>query len=166
MPALCSLRADVERLAFSVIWEMTPDAQPLSTTFTKSIIRSRAALTYEAAQNRIDGPDDGDEVTAALRLLMCVAKILRRQRCASSLQTSLSGQVARLFESLSELCYAGARFNTPRDRVDSQDGPSSKSCVRTCHQLRPRGCTCRHWRAHCGRCLCQRVGTMFACWKG
>ncbi len=36
---ICSLRANVERLAFSVIWEMTPDARILSTRFTKSIIR-------------------------------------------------------------------------------------------------------------------------------
>jgi exosome complex exonuclease DIS3/RRP44 len=36
---ICSLRANVERLAFSVIWEMTPDARVLSTRFTKSVIK-------------------------------------------------------------------------------------------------------------------------------
>ena len=40
----------MERLAFSVLWEMTPDADIVSATFTKSIIRSSAALTYQAAQ--------------------------------------------------------------------------------------------------------------------
>ena len=36
---ICSLRADVDRLAFSVIWEMTPDVQPVNVRFTKSVIR-------------------------------------------------------------------------------------------------------------------------------
>ena len=79
--SICSLRADVERLAFSVLWELDQDAQPVSVRFTKSIIRSRAALTYEAAQNRIDGRDT-DDVTTGLRLLMKIAKILRQRRCA------------------------------------------------------------------------------------
>lgn len=30
---ICSLRADVERLAFSVLWEMTDDARIISTRF-------------------------------------------------------------------------------------------------------------------------------------
>ena len=71
----------MERLAFSVIWELDTQANQLSVRFTKSIIRSRAALTYEQAQHRIDGHDT-DDVTTGLRLLMKVAKILRQRRCA------------------------------------------------------------------------------------
>ncbi len=41
---ICSLRAGGERLAFSVIWELTPDAQPVAVRFTKSVIR-RAGRT-------------------------------------------------------------------------------------------------------------------------
>lgn len=51
---LCSLKPYVERLAFSVIWEMTTDAEIVNTFFTKSVIRSKAAFTYAEAQNRID----------------------------------------------------------------------------------------------------------------
>lgn len=51
---LCSLRSNVERLAFSCIWEITPDATPVRYEFTKSVIASKASLTYEEAQNRID----------------------------------------------------------------------------------------------------------------
>lgn len=40
-------RGGVERLAFSVLWEMNSDAEILSTRFTKSVIRSSAALTYQ-----------------------------------------------------------------------------------------------------------------------
>jgi RNB domain len=79
--ASCSLRADVERLAFSVIWEVTPEVQPVRVEYTKSIIRSRAALTYEQAQVRIDDAAQTDEVTTSLRLLMKVAKVGRKRRC-------------------------------------------------------------------------------------
>lgn len=51
---LCSLKPYVERYAFSVIWEMTPDAKIVNTTFTKSVIKSREAFAYKAAQMRID----------------------------------------------------------------------------------------------------------------
>lgn len=39
---ICSLRAGVERLAFSVLWEVTPDAVPVNVRFTKSVIRCGA----------------------------------------------------------------------------------------------------------------------------
>ncbi|THG20453.1 hypothetical protein TEA_027532 [Camellia sinensis var. sinensis] len=51
---ICALRADVERLAFSVIWEMTPEAEIISTRFTKSVIKSCATLSYVEAQARMD----------------------------------------------------------------------------------------------------------------
>jgi len=51
---LCSLRSNVDRLAFSCIWELTPNAEIVNVYFTKSVIRSKASLTYEEAQNRND----------------------------------------------------------------------------------------------------------------
>ena len=36
---ICSLRADVERLAFSVLWEITEDARVIGVRFTKSVIK-------------------------------------------------------------------------------------------------------------------------------
>jgi len=51
---LCSLIPYVDRFAFSVIWELTPDAQIVNVNFTKSAIRSREAFSYEQAQIRID----------------------------------------------------------------------------------------------------------------
>lgn len=53
---LCSLRENVDRLAFSVIWTLTCDADIIDVKFHKSLIRSSAALTYEQAQNKIDDP--------------------------------------------------------------------------------------------------------------
>ncbi len=77
---ICSLRANVERLAFSVLWEITEDAQVLSTSFTKSVIRSRAALTYAEAQTRIDDERMQDELTCNLRAMLSIAKLLRKAR--------------------------------------------------------------------------------------
>ena len=36
---ICSLRGDVERLAFSVLWEMDEHANAVSVRFTKSVIK-------------------------------------------------------------------------------------------------------------------------------
>lgn len=79
---ICSLRANVERLAFSVIWEITDRAEILSTTFTKSVIKSRAALTYGEAQARIDDNRMQDEITCNLRIMNSIAKQLRKARMA------------------------------------------------------------------------------------
>ena len=47
---LCSLVADVDRCAFSVIWEIDSETfMPVSTKFSKSIIRSRWAGNYYKA---------------------------------------------------------------------------------------------------------------------
>ena len=77
---ICSLRAGVERLTFSVMWEMTEQGEVVSTRFTKGIIRSRAALTYAEAQSRIDDARLTDEITENLRVLNKIAKILRKKR--------------------------------------------------------------------------------------
>ena len=51
---ICSLRAGVERLAFSVLWEMSAQAETVAVRFTKTVIRSHAALSYGEAQARMD----------------------------------------------------------------------------------------------------------------
>ena len=48
--------------------------------FTKSVIKSRAALTYAEAQTRIDDTRLTDDVSAGLRELNRIARILRRRR--------------------------------------------------------------------------------------
>ncbi|KAF9081868.1 hypothetical protein BGX23_000361 [Mortierella sp. AD031] len=50
---LCSLNPNVDRLAFSVFWKMTEDGHVLSTSFSKSVIRSCAQLSYDDAQKVI-----------------------------------------------------------------------------------------------------------------
>lgn len=78
---LCSLRGGVERFAFSCVWEVNPDtAEFLSTKFCKSIIKSKKAMTYEEAQNRIDDDQDQSDLTLSLRRLMKVSKIIKDNR--------------------------------------------------------------------------------------
>ncbi|KAJ5089506.1 Exosome complex exonuclease dis3 [Penicillium argentinense] len=77
---LCSLKPYVERYAFSVIWEVTPNAEIVSSDFTKSVIRSREAFSYERAQKRIDDPSQTDELTESMRNLLRFSKILRQKR--------------------------------------------------------------------------------------
>ena len=90
---LCSLRGGEERFAFSVLWEMNRDADIVSTRFKKSVIRSRAALTYAEAQMRIDDPKQSDAVTVSLRHLNRLAKILKQGRIEKGALTLASPEV-------------------------------------------------------------------------
>uniref|UniRef100_A0A8C5LTN5 Exosome complex exonuclease RRP44 n=1 Tax=Leptobrachium leishanense TaxID=445787 RepID=A0A8C5LTN5_9ANUR len=90
---LCSLRSEVDRLAFSCIWEINQDAQIINTKFTKSVINSKASLTYAEAQMRIDSPTMNDEITKSLRLLNKLAKILKRRRIDNGALTLSSPEV-------------------------------------------------------------------------
>ncbi|XP_028776737.1 exosome complex exonuclease RRP44 homolog A [Neltuma alba] len=90
---ICSLRADVERLAFSVIWEMTPEADIISSKFTKSVIRSSAALSYVEAQARMDDSRLVDPLTTDLRNMNGLAKKMRLRRIERGALTLASAEV-------------------------------------------------------------------------
>lgn len=77
---LCSLRGNEERFAFSCIWEMDNDANVVNTRFCKSVIRSRAALTYDEAQLKIDDVHQQDSIAKSLRNLNSLAKKLKKRR--------------------------------------------------------------------------------------
>uniref|UniRef100_A0A8V0X405 DIS3 homolog, exosome endoribonuclease and 3'-5' exoribonuclease n=1 Tax=Gallus gallus TaxID=9031 RepID=A0A8V0X405_CHICK len=90
---LCSLRSNVDRLAFSCIWEMNQKAEILKTRFTKSIINSKASLTYAEAQMRIDSAAMNDDITVSLRGLNKLAKILKKKRIDNGALTLSSPEV-------------------------------------------------------------------------
>ncbi|XP_063347449.1 exosome complex exonuclease RRP44 [Pelmatolapia mariae] len=90
---LCSLRSNVDRLAFSCIWEINHKAEILKTRFTKSVINSKASLTYAEAQMRIDDTNKNDDITKSLRGLNKLAKILKRQRIEKGALTLSSLEV-------------------------------------------------------------------------
>ncbi|KAF9088934.1 exosome catalytic subunit dis3 [Mortierella sp. GBA35] len=90
---LCSLRSNVERLAFSCIWELNSSAEIVNVRFTKSVIASKASLTYEEAQNRIDDANMQDEVTSGIRILNMLAKKLKQRRLDMGALTLASPEV-------------------------------------------------------------------------
>nr|ATB19629.1 putative ATRRP44A [Callitropsis funebris] len=90
---ICSLRSDVERMAFSVLWEMTPAAEIVSVRFTKSVIKSCAALSYVEAQARIDDSRMVDPITVDLRNMNSLAKTMRSRRIERGALTLASAEV-------------------------------------------------------------------------
>ena len=92
---LCSLKGNVDRYAFSVLWEVTPDAEIVDVDFKKTIIHSIAALTYQQAQALIDQPeDDGSDIQAgAVKRLASLARKLRAKRIEAGALTLASPEV-------------------------------------------------------------------------
>lgn len=89
---LCSLRANVDRLAFSTIWEVDREANILRTTYTKSIIRSRRAFTYMEAQELMDSKEQ-TPLAKSIRNMNIIAKKLKQKRIEKGALTLASTQV-------------------------------------------------------------------------
>jgi exosome complex exonuclease DIS3/RRP44 len=96
---LCSLKPYVERYAFSVFWEMTPDADIVGSRFTKSVIKSREAFSYEQAQLRIDDASQQDDLTQGIRTLLMLSKKLRQKRMDAGALSLSSPEVKIQMES-------------------------------------------------------------------
>ncbi|XP_043598986.1 DIS3-like exonuclease 2 isoform X2 [Bombus pyrosoma] len=54
---LCSLSPGQDKLAFSVIWEMTQDAKVVKHRFAKTVIRSCCQMSYQHVQKMIENPE-------------------------------------------------------------------------------------------------------------
>ncbi len=99
---LCSLNPGVDRLAFSVIWKLTPEGKILEEWFGRTIIRSCSKMAYDVAQFIIEGkitksfeemeanknfPHLGpmgnhtvEQIVQDITNLQSIAKILRKKR--------------------------------------------------------------------------------------
>jgi exosome complex exonuclease DIS3/RRP44 len=115
---LCSLRSNVDRYAFSVMWQFSPEGpdrwklKPEMTKFCKSIIKSRASLTYQAAQIIIDTgststcvdvggkpvPSFVGEFASSLRLLLSLSRSLKASRIDAGALTLSSSEVKIVFD--------------------------------------------------------------------
>lgn len=81
---LCSLIEKRDRLAFSVIWKLDKKTCTIrDTKFMRSIICSKASLTYEEAQLKIDEKNQTSDIHKGLRSLNDLAKKLKRKRMES-----------------------------------------------------------------------------------
>lgn len=74
---LCSLNPDVDRLAFSAVFELDEMGRVHNRWFGKGVIHSHKRFTYESAQESIDS---GGEYTDELRTLNSIAKNLRAEK--------------------------------------------------------------------------------------
>ena len=75
---ICSLKPNVDRLAYSVFFEINEKAEVINYKIEKTVIHSDVRLTYESAQEIINSKK-GTLVTELL-LLDKLSKILRRKR--------------------------------------------------------------------------------------
>ena len=79
---LCSLRPNEEKLCFSAVFEITPRAAIRKKWFDRTVIKSNFRLTYEQAQDIIEGiaesPDA--ELQTAITVLNKLAGILKGKR--------------------------------------------------------------------------------------
>lgn len=128
---LCSLLPGQDRLAFSIFWVMTPKGEVFSSSFTRTIIRSRAKLTYGMAQQLLDRqPDDhsplpGLEVDSTLlqelhrdvRILGALGKQLRTARF---LNGSVSLNSSKLYWQLDRKTFEPLSFSI-YEKQDSND---------------------------------------------
>ena len=97
---LCSLMEGEERLSFSVIWKIDPEtAEIVDTVFTKSVIKSQAALSYEVAQSWIDDLSRNDVITKGLRQLNAIAKKLKQKRIENGALILASPEIRFLVDS-------------------------------------------------------------------
>ncbi|KEG08632.1 putative mitochondrial exoribonuclease DSS-1 [Trypanosoma grayi] len=77
---LCSIVANEDRYAFTIMWEFDENLNVVRDYFGKTVIRSRAALYYGDAQRMIDDPDDTSEIAVSLRHLMRLSRHFKAVR--------------------------------------------------------------------------------------
>ena len=79
---LCSLRPNEEKLCFSAVFEITPRATIRKKWFGRTVIKSNFRLTYEQAQDIIEGIAENPdmELQTAITVLNKLAGILKGKR--------------------------------------------------------------------------------------
>ena len=84
---ICSLKPNEDKLTFSVIFQLDDAAHVLKYKICPTVIRSNHRLSYDEAQEILDGIDDleplnatSDPLKSALGTLNSLARILRKKR--------------------------------------------------------------------------------------
>lgn len=75
---ICSLKPNVDRLAFSVVLNINKEGKILKEWFGKTIINSNNRFTYEQAQNIIEG--DSHTLENEIKILDKIARKIRKKR--------------------------------------------------------------------------------------
>ena len=119
---ICSLRGGTERLTFSVFFRFdavtglpAPDVPP---RFTKAVIKSDAALTYQEAQEMMDDPNDASDLANDLRNINRCAEALRARRVAAGALSLASPEVRfELDKTTSDPLDVGMYVTRPANRM-------------------------------------------------
>lgn len=115
---LCSLIEHKDRLAFSVIWKIRKsNAEVLDTRFVRSIINSKASLTYEKAQTMIDDSSNKSQIHEGLRGLNKVAKKLKKRRMDRGALVLARADEIRFVEIESETCERDFSFEIQTKKI-------------------------------------------------
>jgi ribonuclease R len=75
---ICSLKPNIDRLAYSVLFEMDEEANLVDYTIKKTVIHSDVRFTYQTAQDVIDNKEG--KLATELLLLDKLSKVLRTKR--------------------------------------------------------------------------------------
>ena len=107
---LCSLRPNEEKLCFSAVFEISPDARVIDRWFGRTVIKSDRRFNYDQAQQIIETGEGplADEI----RSLHAIATQLRRQRFANGaisferpemkVEVDSEGKPVRVYEKISK----------------------------------------------------------------
>ncbi len=116
---LCSLRPNEDKLTFSAVFEMTPEANVVDRWFGRTVIRSDFRFDYEGAQKIIETegkePEDPavtQEIRDAILELNKLAAIMRKRRFSSGaisferpemkVEVDETGKPIRVYEKISK----------------------------------------------------------------
>jgi len=92
---LCSLRPGEDRPAFSVWITFDKEGRPVRVAFERTLIHSRARLTYEDAQRILEGGEPEDDVTVVASPAHTLPELRQRMAWARELAHLLHEQRAR-----------------------------------------------------------------------
>ena len=111
---LCSLRPDEDKLVFSAVFEMTPEARVLSSWIGRAVIRSDRRLDYDGAQKIIEAPEvpESDALASAIRELNRLAGLMKAEerkagaidfdRPEMKVEVDPEGKPVRVYEKISK----------------------------------------------------------------
>jgi ribonuclease R len=77
---VCSLRPNEDKLAFSVLMEITPDGEVVDYAIRETVIHSKERLTYDEAQTYIDGGRPNDTAAPHVVRANRLAKTITNKR--------------------------------------------------------------------------------------
>lgn len=124
---LCSLHKNVDRLAFSVIWEIDIKNDQIifkNKRFTKSVIRSKESFTYDQASYALEsGKYRSKDLLESLRILKETSVLLKAARLREgafvihSDECRITARNTKYFEEIAE---------NPNDHIITEDEHSEK----------------------------------------